>query len=372
VQFEPLGSEEPSGALTEFAAELIDRDEERPASGREGLPKRFRMRHGRHYVDELLGDGPLRTVREIPISEIEPPPPEGFSASVDGNGGAGLDALEQSIRRVGVIEPLAVARRGAQYRVITGMRRLRAARTVGLSTVPCLVHDVDDVRFADLREAAISPMTSAPAVAPAAPEVSEPEVPPASTNGHLRDLVLAEIAEVESLRSHTASAAADLLVRAAIVLERSPVSCAELIDEAFSAIAAEARLRDLRVHLIRQPAGGPFTLDAARCRIALLGLFQALIGMPDRKGGLLDVHAQVTTVRPALIIDCQLRDAGVAIGDEAAERFFDAAWSDHPAGPDGAVMLAAVARIARAHGGRVQARSGGMVTFVLPRPLSDL
>jgi hypothetical protein len=34
-------------------------------------------------------------------------------------------------------------------------------------------------------------------------------------------------------------------------------------------------------------------------------------------------------------------------------------------------LLAAVARIARAHGGRVQAHSGGIVTFVIPRPLTD-
>ena len=34
---------------------------------REGLPKAFRMRHGRHYVEQLMGDTPLRTVREIPV-----------------------------------------------------------------------------------------------------------------------------------------------------------------------------------------------------------------------------------------------------------------------------------------------------------------
>jgi hypothetical protein len=325
------------------------------------------MRHGRHYVDELLGESPLRTVREIPISEIEPPPPEVFDASVDGN-----DALEESIRRVGVIEPLAVARRGAEYRIITGMRRLRAARTVGLSTVPCLVHDVDDVRLVDLREAAISPMTSAAAVAPSDKEEPTADVPAPSTNGRLRDLVLTEVADIESLRAKTASAAGDFLARSTLALDRSPVSCAELIDEALAAVALEARLRDVSVQLTRLPADGLFTLDAVRCRLALLGLFQALIGMPHRRGGSLDVRALVTTVRPALIIECQLRDAGVTIDDVAAERFFDASWSDHPAGADGAVMLGALSRIARAHGGRVQAQSGGVVTFVLPRPLSDL
>jgi len=372
VQFEPVGSEEPSGALTEFAEEnLSDREEERPApGGREGLPKRFRMRHGRHYVDELLGETPLRTVREIPISEIEPPPPEHFSRSADGNV-IGPDLLEESIRRVGVIEPLAVARRGAEYRVITGMRRLRAARTIGLSTVPCLVHDVDDRRLVDLREAATSPMTSAPAVVPIEKEESKPDVPGPAPSVRLRDLVLADVAHVHVLRSQTASSAADLLTRTTIVLARAPVSCATLIEEALSAVAVEARLRDVTVHLTRLPADGLFTLDAVRCRLALVALFQALIGMPDRHG-VLDVRVQVTTVRPALIVDCQLRDVSVTIGEEAVGRFFDATWTNHPAGAEGAVMLAAVARVARAHGGRVQAQSGGVVTFVLPRPLSDL
>ena len=101
-----------------------DEEEEPPAPKvREGLPARFRMRHTPHYVDELLGDAPPRTVREIPISEIESP--------IDDH--AELADLEQSIRRLGIIEPLARSgRRGAIYRVIAGMRRLRAAQRVGL------------------------------------------------------------------------------------------------------------------------------------------------------------------------------------------------------------------------------------------------
>ena len=111
---------------------------------REGLPARFRMRHTPHYVDELLGDAPLRTVREIPISEIEAP----------NDDRADVEELERSIRRLGVIEPLLVGRRGAFYSIIAGMRRLRAAQRAGLATVPCLVHELDETRFADMRAAA--------------------------------------------------------------------------------------------------------------------------------------------------------------------------------------------------------------------------
>ena len=101
-----------------------DDDGDEPARVvREGLPARFRMRHTPHYVDELLGDTPLRTVREIPLAEIESPTDDR----------AELDDLERSIRRFGVLEPLLVGRPGPPHRVIAGMRRLRAAQRIGLT-----------------------------------------------------------------------------------------------------------------------------------------------------------------------------------------------------------------------------------------------
>ncbi len=129
----------------ERRARRRDRRGDAAAAVREGLPSRFRMRHTPHYVDELLGEAPLRTVREIPLSEIELPTEDR----------AQLEELERSIRRLGVIEPLLVGRRGACYRVIAGMRRLRAAHRIGLNTVPCLVHDADEEKLADMRRAVI-------------------------------------------------------------------------------------------------------------------------------------------------------------------------------------------------------------------------
>jgi hypothetical protein len=388
--------------------ELIGReDQEDPddsapeSSGREGLPKRFRMRHGRHYVDELLGETPLRTVREIPISEIEPPPDEAID----------LELMEESIRQLGVIEPLLVGRRGLQYRVITGMRRLRAARTVGLSTVPCLVQDVDDQKLSDMRDAASHRLTVTPSAPPEpaaeAPAESVADTPepsssfsadpgstsdlaatllPPTTPGvdeGLRQTVLADLSAVEHLRAKIASIAADSLTRpVSIDFERTPVSCNELIDDVLSAVAVEARLRGVGIMkaqgagLRTQDSGLEdqdcrISLDVSRCRTALTGLLQCLLTLVPGPGTTLDVRAQMTTVRPALIIDCSLRDFEARLTNEAVARFFDADWVEHPCGPAGARVLAALARTAKAHGGRVQAQSSGAVTFVVPRPLSD-
>lgn len=53
--------------------------------------------------------------------------------------------LAASITRVGILQPLIVApREDGSYELVSGERRLRAARQVGLATVPVVVREVDD------------------------------------------------------------------------------------------------------------------------------------------------------------------------------------------------------------------------------------
>src|SRR3569833_3442692 len=47
--------------------------------------------------------------------------------------------LAESIRTVGILEPLLVREAGKDYVLIAGERRWRAARLAGLDTVPCIV-----------------------------------------------------------------------------------------------------------------------------------------------------------------------------------------------------------------------------------------
>ena len=55
----------------------------------------------------------------------------------------GLEELAASIREHGVLQPLSVRKVAAGYELISGERRLRAARMAGLTEVPCILVGVD-------------------------------------------------------------------------------------------------------------------------------------------------------------------------------------------------------------------------------------
>lgn len=102
---------------------------------REGLPQSYRMRADAHYVDELDSPAPTQIVRVLPTDRIkvadesEQPPAE---------------PLVESIRRHGVLQPLLVQHSRDGYKLIAGRKRLSAAKAADVTTVPCLVHHVDD------------------------------------------------------------------------------------------------------------------------------------------------------------------------------------------------------------------------------------
>jgi ParB family chromosome partitioning protein len=87
---------------------------------------------------------PSSELRDLPISSIDPnrfQPREGFDED-------NLIALSESIREVGVLQPLLVRPLEGdddRYELIAGERRLRAAKRAGLASVPAIVRVVDDM-----------------------------------------------------------------------------------------------------------------------------------------------------------------------------------------------------------------------------------
>lgn len=88
-------------------------------------------------VDEAAGD----ELHELAVERLQPgrhQPRRHFDA-------AALDALAESIRAQGVVQPLVVRAVGAErYEIVAGERRWRAAQQAGLKTVPAIVRALDE------------------------------------------------------------------------------------------------------------------------------------------------------------------------------------------------------------------------------------
>ena len=80
-------------------------------------------------------------LREVPLARIRPNPYQPRNQF----GEQGLSALVDSIKSVGILQPILVREIGPEdYELIAGERRFRAARRAGLQSIPALVHVADD------------------------------------------------------------------------------------------------------------------------------------------------------------------------------------------------------------------------------------
>lgn len=109
------------------------------SAAKRGLPEKRRMRHDRHYVDELaqrMGEGIGRMVRVTSIISNQDQPRTNLGDFSD---------LVKSIERHGILEPLLV-RKGerGQYELVSGERRFHAAMQAELTEVPCIELEVSD------------------------------------------------------------------------------------------------------------------------------------------------------------------------------------------------------------------------------------
>ena len=76
----------------------------------------------------------------LPVDSITPnpnQPRQTFSQD-------GLEELAASLRLYGVLQPLSVRKTAGGYELISGERRLRAAKLAGLTEVPCILVQADD------------------------------------------------------------------------------------------------------------------------------------------------------------------------------------------------------------------------------------
>lgn len=61
-----------------------------------------------------------------------------------------LQELAASIKEFGIVQPVVVRKKGRNYELVAGERRLRAATLAGLTKVPAIVKDYDDAKMMEI------------------------------------------------------------------------------------------------------------------------------------------------------------------------------------------------------------------------------
>jgi ParB family transcriptional regulator, chromosome partitioning protein len=77
---------------------------------------------------------------EAPLDHIDPNPRQPRESFTEET----LEELSDSIRAVGVLQPVVIRPVGDRFQIIMGERRVRAARMAGLSTIPAVVRITED------------------------------------------------------------------------------------------------------------------------------------------------------------------------------------------------------------------------------------
>ena len=79
----------------------------------------------------------MEKLKEIPIDQIDEPEYDVRTQII----AEGLDSLSESIRAVGVLQPIRVFEKDGRYEIEDGHRRYLAAQMAGLTSIPCFIVD---------------------------------------------------------------------------------------------------------------------------------------------------------------------------------------------------------------------------------------
>ena len=89
---------------------------------------------------ESRGAPAAKVYQILPLSQIDANPNQPRTSFNDET----IGELADSVREVGIVQPVLVRRAGSRFELVAGERRLRAARMAGLSQIPALIREADD------------------------------------------------------------------------------------------------------------------------------------------------------------------------------------------------------------------------------------
>lgn len=350
------------------AIESLDTIDTAFARVREGLPKTYRMRADRHYVDQL--DSPAASpVRMIPTALIDAPTAIPQSE---------LRSLIESIRANGIVHPLLVRRQRSRYAIIAGRKRIAVAQILRLETVPCILHDVTDSEAAALATA-----DNVKVAGPEAPSERSADVTAVqrliadhlSTIRTGTDLLTARFAALDrsaldlikanAWRASRLIAALDLVSNTSFPPRMRALS--SIVDEVIEGFAAECRLTGSVVRADADDQRWGARMNSAETVAGLSGALLATLALVE--------HAE----RPIVVIGSGHPESGLLalhvtqqdapVSKRVIEQFFDMeAAADRPGGYAAAIGAMAAKTLAERHRGHATLESiegGSRLTMVL-------
>ena len=347
-----------------------DADDDAPSSrAREGLPKTYRLRHDRHYVEQLTSATSMPLLRMLAVSRID-------AAHLPEPGD--VTALTASVARLGILQPLLVRAQDERFVLIAGRRRLVAAQQAHLREVPCLVYTADDARAAELEQAAnastserrerVPHASGAPVARVECDALSDSVLPEiqhalASVQRSLRLLPQSPAATRERVAMRLMSAELDRalwLVRCRRYLAgrlpflARPELLANLAKE-FRTASAGIALHGGQLEVEHASEGSSIAADLSLLATAVHGLSWALLALGESAG---DPRVRIgfgLTGQGATVLT--LTQPTAVLNQPTLLRFFDAGWKTRPGGA-AAELAVQLARYAAArHGSELEVSS---------------
>jgi hypothetical protein len=258
---------------------------------------------------------------------------------------------------------LLVRRQDSRYAVVAGRKRLAAAQTLRLATVPCLVHDVDEAQAAALEAAdnlRVGMVTRDESAWPHAPAVRQLVAEHLTTIRACADLSARGVpamnrSVLDLIRAHAWRAARlvdtlDLIANAAASPGRER-ALSTIVDEVIDGFGPESRLSGVT---IRAHVREPLSSSGLNGRDVLTGLSGALLATLP----LVD-----QAVRPTVVVRAsnaggggvllEVTQADAPVTKRLASQFFDdEASTDRPGGYAAAAGSLAAKALAERHGGK--------------------
>jgi hypothetical protein len=347
-----------------------DADDDPPSSrAREGLPKTYRSRHDRHYVEQLTSATSMPLLRMLAVSRIDAahlPDP------------ADVTALTASVARLGILQPLLVRAQDERFVLIAGRKRLVAAQQAHLREVPCLVYTADDARAEELEQAAnastgerrerIPHVSGAPVTRVECDALSDSVLPEiqhalASVQRSLRLLPQSPAATRERVAMRLMSAELERalwLVRCRRYLagrlpfQARPELLANLAKE-FRSASAGIALHGGQLDVEHTSEAVSIAADLSLLATAVHGLSWALLALGESAG---DPRVRVgfgPTGQGSTVLT--LTQPTAVLNQPTLLRFFDAGWKTRPGGA-AAELAVQLARYAAArHGSELEVSS---------------